>query len=219
MIREYCRRIGMLILGLVVSAVGIVMMLQANVGLEPWSVLQEGLSHTLGITYGTASALVGAVAIGVAVACNEHVGFGTILNIVLCAIMIDCLLALGLIPLMTSLPSGIFMLLCGLEQLAIGTWLYMRAALGSGPRDALMVALARKTGRSVGLCRAAVELLVILLGWLLGGRVGIGTVISALALGSLFNLNFALFRFKASELHQESVSETVHRLRRSIAGR
>ena len=133
--------------------------------------------------------------------------------------MIDCLLALGLIPLMTSLPSGIFMLLCGLELLAIGTWLYMRAALGSGPRDALMVALARKTGRSVGLCRAAVELLAILLGWLLGGRVGIGTVISAFGLGSLFNLNFALVRFKASELHQESVSETVHKLRRSGAGR
>ena len=111
------------------------------------------------------------------------------------------------------------MLLCGLELLVIGTWLYMRTALGSGPRDALMVALARKTGRSVGLCRAAVELFVILLGWLLGGRVGIGTVISALGLGSLFNLNFALFRFKASELHQESVGETVQKLRRASVGR
>lgn len=212
---HYIRRFAVLALGLLVSAVGIVMMLQANVGLEPWSVLQQGLAESVHITYGTASMIVGAAAIGVAVLFGESFGFGTIINIVLCAIFIDGLLALGWIPAMHGLWSGILMLLGGLELLALGTYLYMQSALGSGPRDALMVALARKTGRSVGLCRASVEVIVILSGWLLGGQVGIGTVIAALGLGSLFNVNFHLLHFRAAELHQENVAETLRNLRQN----
>lgn len=211
----YVRRIAENALGALVSAVGIVLMLQANVGLEPWSVLQEGMSSTFGITYGTASMIVGAVVVAVSLLCGEPIGLGTILNIILCAIFIDGLLALGWIPQMDTLWGGLLMLAAGLEILVIGTWLYMRTALGSGPRDSLMVALARKTGRSVGICRATVEIAVIVAGWLLGGQVGVGTVISAVGLGSLFNLNFKLLRFQASELRQESILETMRSLRRS----
>lgn len=214
MLREYARRTGLLVSGLLVSAVGITMMLQANVGLEPWSVLQQGIAQTCGITYGVSSILVGAAVILIAIACGERVGFGTVANIVLCGVFIDTLLALGWVPLMTSLGSGVLMLLAGLELLALGTWLYMQSALGTGPRDALMVALARKTGRSVGLCRAAVELVIIFVGWRLGGQVGLGTVISALGLGTLFNLNFALLHFDAAALHQEDLAETLRRLSR-----
>lgn len=214
----YPRRIAENALGALVSSVGIVLMLQANVGLEPWSVLQEGLSKTIGITYGTASMFVGAAVVAVAVLCGESIGLGTILNILLCAVFIDGIQALGWVPLVDSLWAGVLLLLLGLEILVVGTWLYMRTALGSGPRDALMVALARKTGRSVGVCRAVVDVTVIVLGWLLGGRVGVGTVISAVGLGTLFNLNFALLRFRASELHQENLLETWRALRRA-AGR
>lgn len=212
MLQEYVRRTGWLLGGLLVSAVGITMMLQANVGLEPWSVLQQGIAQTWGITYGVSSILVGAAVILIAIACGERVGAGTIANIVLCGIFIDALLALGWIPLMNAFWPGVLMLLGGLELLALGTWMYMRSALGSGPRDALMVVLARKTGRSVGLCRAAVELVIIFVGWRLGGQVGLGTVISALGLGTLFNLNFALLRFDAAALHQEDLMETLRRL-------
>ena len=214
----YPRRIAENALGALVSSVGIVLMLQANVGLEPWSVLQEGLSKTIGITYGTASMFVGAAVVAVAVLCGESIGLGTILNILLCAVFIDGIQALGWVPLVDSLWAGVLLLMLGLEILVVGTWLYMRTALGSGPRDALMVALARKTGRSVGVCRAVVDVTVIVLGWLLGGRVGVGTVISAVGLGTLFNLNFALLRFRASELHQENLLETWRALRRA-AGR
>ena len=212
MLQGYIRRTGWLLGGLLVSAVGITMMLQANVGLEPWSVLQQGIAQTWGITYGVSSILVGAAVILIAIACGERVGAGTIANIVLCGIFIDTLLALGWIPLMNGLWSGVLMLVGGLELLALGTWMYMRSALGSGPRDALMVAMARKTGRSVGLCRASVELVIIFIGWRLGGQVGLGTVISAVGLGSLFNLNFALLRFDAAALHQEDLTETLRRL-------
>ena len=202
----YVRRIAENALGALVSAVGIAMMLQANVGLEPWSVLQEGMSNTMGITYGTASILVGAVIIAVSLLCGEPIGLGTV--------FIDGIQAMGWIPQMDTLWGGLLMLAAGLEILVIGTWLYMRTALGAGPRDSLMVALARKTGRSVGICRATVEIAVIAAGWLLGGQVGIGTVISAVGLGSLFNLNFKLLHVRASELRQESLLETLRNLRR-----
>ena len=217
MVRNYIARLLWLVAGVAVSALGITMMLRANVGLEPWSVLQQGLAQTAGITYGTASMIVGAAAIGTAVLCGESFGIGTVVDIVLCAVCIDGLLWLDWIPQMHSLSSGIPMLLTGMELLAIGTWMYMKSALGAGPRDALMVALARKTGRSVGLCRASVEIVVIIAGFLLGGQVGIGTVIAAFGLGSLFNLNFHLLHFRAAELHQENIAETLRRLGKKAA--
>lgn len=211
MIREYTRRLLLLLGGLAVSSVGIIMMLQANVGLEPWSVLQQGMAQTFGMTYGTAAVIVGAVVIAIAVACGESFGIGTLGNIFICGPLIDLLLYLGWIPAMERFWPGTLMLLGGLELLALGTWLYMKSALGAGPRDALMVVLARRTGRSVGVCRAVVELAIILFGWRMGGQVGAGTVIAALGLGSLFNLNFALLRFPAAEVHQENLSETLRR--------
>ena len=213
MIREYGRRLLVLAGGLMVSAVGITMMLQANVGLEPWSVLQNGMSIFFGITYGTAAMIVGAAVIAVAVLYGESFGIGTLANIFFAPICIDVLLYLDWIPRMESLWPGLLMLLAGMELLALGTWMYMRSALGSGPRDALMVVLARKTGRSVGLCRATVELLAIFVGWRLGGQVGIGTVITGVGVGTLFNLNFALLHFRAADLHQENLPETLRRLR------
>ena len=212
MFREYIRRLFWLLLGVAVSSVGIAMMLQASVGLEPWSVLQQGMAQRTGMTYGTASAIAGAAAIITAVFFGESFGFGTIINIAGCAVMIDAIQASGLIPQMHGLVSGILLLLGGLELLALGTWLYMKSALGSGPRDALMVALARKFNRSAGACRAVVDVLVTVIGFFLGGPVGVGTIISAVGLGPLINLNFAAVRFRPAEVHQENVAETIQRI-------
>lgn len=213
MMRGYVRRFALLTGGVIISAVSITMILQANVGLDPWSVLQSGMAKSFGISYGVASIIVGAAAIGIAVFFGESFGVGTLANTVICGLLVDGLLYLGWIPQMTEFWPGIAMLLAGLEVLSIGTWMYLKSAMGAGPRDALMVVLARKTRRSVGLCRAAVEILVILLGWWLGGQVGIGTVISAVGLGSLFNLNFALLRFDAAQVKQENLIETLRALR------
>ena len=87
----------------------------------------------------------------------------------------------------------------------------MKSALGSGPRDALMVALARKSGRSAGFCRVCVDILVTVSGFFLGGQFGIGTIIAALGLGSLINLNFNLLHFHPAEVHQENIAETLRR--------
>ena len=114
MFQNYMRRLFWLILGVAVSSIGIAMMLQANVGLEPWSVLQQGMSLRTGMTYGTASAM---AAILTAVLFGESFGFGTIINIAGCAVMIDAIQAAHLIPQMHGLVSGIAMLIGGLELL------------------------------------------------------------------------------------------------------
>lgn len=212
MLREYIRRLWLLIAGSAVSSIGVVCMLQANVGLEPWSVLHQGMSQCMGVTYGTASMIVGAAAIGAAALCGESFGLGTVGNILFCGVMIDGLLYLGWVPKMEALIPGLLLLLAGLEILTIGTWMYMKSALRAGPRDSLMVALARKSGRSVGFCRGTVELLVVFIGWRLGGQVGIGTVVAAVGFGSLLNLNFALLRFRPTDLRQENLTETLRRI-------
>ena len=205
MLRDYVRRLLRLAAGIAVSSLGIVLMLQANVGLEPWSVLQQGMTLVLPVSYGLASVIAGAAAIGLAVLFGESFGVGTIVNIIGCGVCIDAMLALDWVPQLHSLP--------GLELLALGTWMYMRSALGAGPRDALMVALARKTGRSAGVCRICADILVTVSGFLLGGQFGIGTVISALGLGSLINLNFSLLHFRPAQVHQENIAETLRYLR------
>ena len=138
---------------------------------------------------------------------------GTLANIFVCPIFIDILLYLNWIPLFERFSTGLAALLIGMELLALGTWMYMKSTLGSGPRDALMVVLARKTHRTVGLCRAAVEVVIVWIGWQLGGQVGIGTIVAAVGVGSLFNLNFALLRFNPALLHQENLPETLQRFR------
>ena len=157
MLHDYGRRLVWLLAGIAVSSIGIVLMLQANVGLEPWSVLQQGMTLVLPITYGVASIIAGAAAIGLAIVFGESFGLGTIVNIIGCGVCIDAMLALDWVPQLHSLPGGIVMLLAGLELLALGTWMYMRSALGAGPRDALMVALSRKSGRSQGVRAYIVE--------------------------------------------------------------
>lgn len=215
MIREYGRRLLWLMAGLAVSSVGVAMLLQANIGSDPWSVLHQGIAKTFGMSYGAATIIVGAVIIAIAVACGESFGLGTLGSTFLCGPIIDLILYIGWVPPMDRFWPGVLMLLCGLEVLAIGTWMYMKSALGTGPRDALMVVLAKRTRRSVGFCRAGSELIAVLAGWLMGGQVGAGTVISAFGLGALFNLNFALLRFPATEIRQENLAETLRRLRSS----
>ena len=158
-------------------------------------------------------ACVGAAVIAIAYFCGESFGLGTLANIFVCPIFIDILLYLNWIPLFERFSTSLAALLIGMELLALGTWMYMKSTLGSGPRDALMVVLARKTHRTVGLCRAAVEVVIVFIGWRLGGQVGIGTIVAAVGVGSLFNLNFALLRFNPALLHQENLPETLQRFR------
>lgn len=137
MLHDYGRRLVWLLAGIAVSSIGIVLMLQANVGLEPWSVLQQGMTLVLPITYGVASIIAGAAAIGLALVFGESFGLGTIVNIIGCGVCIDARLALDWVPQLHSLPGGIAMLLAGLELARARTWCIC-AVRSARPRDALM---------------------------------------------------------------------------------
>lgn len=195
--------------GQVLTALGVVLMLRANIGLEPWSVFQQGLVDRLGISFGMTSILISLAAVIIALTLGERIGLGTVFSVVVPGVVIDWLLALEWIPLQETLWGGLLCLLAGLETLTLGTYFYMKPGLGSGPRDAMCVAVARRTGKTVGLCRSCIEACAIAVGWLLGGPVGVGTVVAMVGIGVLIDLNFRLLRFDPRTVRQETLAETL----------
>ncbi|MEA4954254.1 MAG: hypothetical protein VB096_01890 [Pseudoflavonifractor sp.] len=204
---SYRKRTIYLILGQVVSAIGIVGMVQANIGLDPWNCLHQGLSNVTGLSFGICTILIGTCAILISFLLKEPLGLGTVVNVLCPGLLIDLIQHFHLIPRMNGLWSGIAMMLAGQAVLALGTYYYMAAAMGAGPRDSLMVAVSRPLHLSPGLCRSALEVLAVFLGWLMGAKVGVGTVLSALTIGFFLQGVFALFHYDPKAVHHASFSE------------
>jgi len=211
--KQFSVRLVKLILGLALYSLGIVMTIQAHIGYEPWDVFHVGLARTTGLSIGTVLVIVGLVIVILIALLGERLGLGTLLNMVLIGVFIDLIMALGVIHQARSLLIGIPMLLTGLLIIAVASYLYISSAFGAGPRDSLMVVLSRKTKLPIGVCRGAVELSVTLVGWLLGGMVGIGTVISVLMIGVFIQLVFRLFKFNVTTVRHETLKETLISLR------
>jgi uncharacterized membrane protein YczE len=195
-------------------ALGIVITLRANIGYAPWDAFHAGLSLKAGFSFGTASIIVGVFIEALVIVLGEKIGIGSLLNMVLIGIYTDIILFIGILPLSQNYASGIAMLLAGLFILAIGTYFYIKSGFGAGPRDSLMVVLNRKTKIPVGICRIIVKVTVTIAGWALGGMVGIGTVISAIAIGFFVQLTFAILRFKPVSVQHETLRQTYENLRR-----
>jgi uncharacterized membrane protein YczE len=203
-----------LMFGLFLYALGIVITIRANIGYAPWDAFHAGLSQKAGFSFGTASILVGIFVGALVMILGEKIGLGSILNMVLIGIYIDIIMFTGILPLSQSYKTGIPMLLIGLFIIAVGSYFYIKSAFGAGPRDSLMVVMNRKTRIPVGVCRIIVELTVTIAGWALGGMVGIGTVISALAIGFFVQLVFAVFRFKPDLVQHETLRQTYESWKR-----
>ena len=202
-----------LIFGTIMFAFGIVLTVNANVGYAPWDVFHAGLSRAIGISFGQASIITGVVVVTIVTIAGEKIGIGTLVSMLVTGLLIDLIFFLGIIPVASNLVVGLIMLAIGIFVLSAGTYYYMRSAFGAGPRDNLMVVLNRKTKLPIGVCRSLVELIVTLAGWLMGGMVGIGTLISVVAIGFCIQLTFALFKFKASEVEHETVAQTYRNFR------
>ena len=203
-----------MLLGLVLYALGIVVTINANVGYAPWEVFHVGLADTTGLTLGVASIIAGVVIVIIVTALGEKLGLGTIASMILTGVFIDVIVMLNVIPTSENLAVGIIMLAAGMFIIALGSYFYMKAAFGAGPRDNLMVVLTRKTKIPVGVCRLLVELLVTLIGWLLGGMVGIGTVVSFIGIGICVQIVFGLFKFDVTAVKHETLRETFSRILR-----
>lgn len=191
-----------LTLGYVLTAVAVVVMVNSNAGLSPWDVFHQGLSKTTGMTMGQASMLVGVIVIVASIALGEKLGWGTIGNIFVPGILIDVIDSMNVIPVTHNLFLGVVMTILGLVIMAFATVLYLVPALGCGPRDGLMIALHKKTGKSIGMLRAIMEMCAVIAGYLLGGTFGIGTIIVAFCFGYLLDIVFKIFKFDPNVEHK-----------------
>ncbi len=212
-------RLIRMVAGLFFFAVGIVMTINANIGLAPWDVFHQGLSNVLGITMGQASIMVGAAVVAVDYFLGEKIGIGTLGNMVLIGLFIDFLMLNNLIPQMQVFWAGVLQMVIGLFVIGVASFLYIGAGMGCGPRDGLMVALLKKTGRSVSLVRGVLEGGALLLGWLLGGTAGVGTVITAFLTGPMVQLAFKVLRFDVKGVRHTYLNEDVKALGKVLRGR
>jgi len=206
--KQYSIRIAHMLVGLILFALGIVLVISANIGYAPWEVFHAGLAKQTGLSIGEASIVAGVVILLIVTLFKEKFGLGTIASMVLTGVFIDLLLEAKIIPVLSNLAGGVIMLIAGLFIISAGSYFYMKSAFGAGPRDNLMVVLARKTKLPIGVCRGIVELTVTVVGWLLGGMVGVGTVIAGFAIGFCIQHTFRLFRFDATAVQHETLNQT-----------
>lgn len=180
------RRLPQLYAGLVAYGVSLALMIRADLGLAPWDVLHSGLTQHVPITIGQAVVIMSFVVLLLWIPLREKPGLGTISNALVVGFSADATLALLGDP--DALWVRAAMMLGGIALCALATAMYIGAQLGRGPRDGLMTGLARRTGRSLRLVRTGLEVTVVLIGLLLGGTLGLGTVLYALAIGPLTQL-------------------------------
>ncbi len=206
---HYAVRFIRMMLGLFVFAVGIVMTVNANIGLAPWDVFHQGLSNILGITFGQAGILVGVAIVVINFFTGEKIGWGTLGNMIFIGLFIDLLMFNNLIPQMQAFIFGVIQMIAGLFVIGLASYLYIGAGLGCGPRDGLMVALLKRSNRSVSLIRGVIEGGALVCGWLLGGSAGLGTVITALLTGPIVGLTFRVLRFDVAAVEHSFVDEDI----------
>jgi uncharacterized membrane protein YczE len=185
------RRLPLLVTGLVLFGLAIALLVRAGLGLNPWEVLHQGLSVRLGLPMGTVAILLGIPIMLLWLPLGERPGLGTLLNVVLVGSSVNVFLAV--VPITTELPSQVLLMAAGICLYGFATGIYLSTDLGPGPRDGLMTALHRRFGWPIGITRAGIEIVVLVVGFALGGTVGVGTVMFAIAIGPLTELSLRLF--------------------------
>lgn len=177
------RRLIQLYAGLALYGASSALLVIAGLGLEPWGVLHQGLAERTGITIGVVSIIIGAIVLLLWIPLRQRPGLGTVSNVFAVGIAMDGTLAL--VPDVHGLAARGGVMVAGIVLNGAATGLYIAARFGPGPRDGLMTGLHRRTGRSIRLVRTAIEVAVVATGFLLGGSLGIGTVLYAVAIGPL----------------------------------
>ncbi|MGL6279934.1 MAG: YczE/YyaS/YitT family protein [Gaiella sp.] len=182
-----------LVFGLALFALGIVLLLESGLGLSPWDVLNQGVSDHTRLSFGQANVAVAFVVLGGAWLLGARIGPGTVANAVLVGVFVDALLRIGSLDALgeAALPWRIAQLVAGIAVIGVGSGFYIGASLGAGPRDSLMLVLAFRTGVRIGVVRGALEAAVTVVGFALGGTVGIGTLAFVVGIGPAVELAFA----------------------------
>jgi uncharacterized membrane protein YczE len=187
---ELRRRLPRCVIGLAFFAIGIMLQVQSKLGLGPWDVLHTGLAKRIGLDFGLVNNLLGLCVLPLWFPLKQRIGLGTVMNTLEIGLLIDLIKRNHLLPAAQSLPVQIAFMVLGVLFIAGGSGLYIGCGLGPGPRDGLMVGL-KRLGLSVRVARTLIEATVFLLGYLLGGKVGVGTVFFFVTIGPLAQIALA----------------------------
>ena len=190
------RRLPQLFTGLALYGFSLSAMVRAALGVNPWSVLYEGLEHHTSLSFGTISAVVGVLVLLLWIPLRQRPTFGTVANIVVLAYSSD--LGLLLIPEHLGFPARTSLFVGGVLLNGLSVAVYVGARFGPGPRDGLMTGTSAATGRSIRLVRTLIEITVLAVGWLLDGGVGVGTVLYALAVGPTTQFFLPWFTYRST---------------------
>jgi len=200
---DFLRRLPGLFVGLFFFALGVIMTLYADLGMGPWGVLQVGLTKYMFLTFGQVSQVVGFVVLVLGWVLGFPPGLGTVMNMYFIGYFMDLIMAWGLIPMPRSLTGQLALLMGGILVLGAASFMYLNPRLGAGPRDGLMMGLVQRLGRPVYQVRGAIEVTVLVLGYILGGPVGVGTLITAFTTGYAVQLAFRLGGYDKDAKHMD----------------
>jgi uncharacterized membrane protein YczE len=184
------KRVFILFLGLAIFGLGDGLIIQSGLGNAPWSVLAQGISLKSGLSIGTSTLIVGSLVLALWIPLRERPGFGTLSNILIISLFIE--IATNIFPKQGELLPGLIFTLVGIAMVGIGSSLYITCGLGPGPRDGAMTGLHQRTGVRVGRVRLGLEVVVSIAGALLGGTLGLGTLLFALLIGQSVAISFGL---------------------------
>ena len=185
------RRWIFLLVGLVLFGAGIALMVRAELGLGPWEVLHQGISHATGIAIGTVSMLLSLPIMLAWLPLGQRPAVGTLMNIVLVGLTTN--VTLQITPEVHNMALRVALLLIGILLIGIGSGAYLSSAMGAGPRDGLMLGLTKRTGWNLRVTRTLIELSVLLLGLLMGGTIGVGTLAFAFGIGPVVQVALPMF--------------------------
>jgi uncharacterized membrane protein YczE len=206
-LRRNIRRLVQLYAGLWLYGLAAALQVRSGLGLDPWDVFHQGLSKHVGLAIGTVVIIVGAAVLLAWIPLRQRPGLGTVSNVVLIGVSMN--VSLELLSPVHVMAGRIGEMVGGIVLCGIATGMYIGAHYGPGPRDGLMTGLARRSGRSIRLVRTGIEVTVLAVGFVLGGRVGVGTVLYALSIGPLAQLFLRVFEPSAAEGREDGVGGSV----------
>lgn len=201
-------------LGLLVFAFGVHLTIWANIGLAPWDCLGMGVARHTPLNYGLSMTLMSVVILVIDMLLRERIGFGTIIDALLTGNFVQLYNDLDPLPLNQNVWLGVAVMLAGFAFMAVGMWLYMRVGQRCGPRDSLLVGIGKRLKRvPIGAVEILLWAVVLLCGWLLGGPVGIGTVISTFGAGAVMQAVYGLIGFEPRDVRHRDVFEVLREMR------
>jgi len=197
-----------LFVGIFLCSSSTVFMLNSNLGLLPWDVFHQGVSKVIGLDIGITTIIVSFIVLIISFILEEKIGFGTLVSIVGGGILVDIINNSNMIPKATNIYSGLFMILIGMIVMGIGCYFYISCGLGCGPRDSTMIGFSKKLNKSVQLIKVVMEVTALIVGVILGGKFGLGTIIPALFLGVFIELPFKIAKCDVKQIKHKSLKES-----------